>query len=76
MSPFLWLGLGALLSAAYHGRWTISLAPWLALVALLTVPESVIAPLMHVQGRCVRRSGLSAAEPNGLPWYIEAGGVQ
>lgn len=35
MSTFLWLGLGALLSAAYHGRWTIPLAPWLALAILL-----------------------------------------
>ena len=35
MSPFLWLVLGGLLSAGYHGRWTIPLAAWLALTALL-----------------------------------------
>ena len=32
---FLWLGLGVLLSALYHGRWTVPLAPWLALAAVL-----------------------------------------
>ncbi len=32
---FLWLGLGALLSVFYHGRWTVAVAPWFALVCLL-----------------------------------------
>lgn len=30
-----WLGAGALLSMLSHGRWTIRVAPWLALAALL-----------------------------------------
>lgn len=35
MSPFVWLLIGALLSAGYHGRWTIPFAPWLALTVLM-----------------------------------------